>query len=163
MSQRRVLVLSTAATAAVIAFVCVSIFLLLDVPRLPPFDFILEALALSVVPTTLAAFLSALALTGSRKFARFPMFLQALAIALLSYPIFLSIMISIMSGWAYMKEHLLSLHVGHAGWKNEAGMAFFLAGFAFIVSVLPAVAAEYCVVRFVRRRWPPAFSSGVVS
>lgn len=162
MSQRRVLVLSSAATAAVIAFVSVSIILLLDLPRLPPLDFVLEALALSVIPTTLAACLSAWVLTGLRKFGHFPVFLQALAIVLLAYPFFLSMLLSIMSGWAYVKEHLLDLDVGHAGWANEALIAFSLAGFAFIISVLPAVAAEYWVVRFVRRRWSPAFSSGVV-
>jgi hypothetical protein len=51
--------------------------------------------------------------------------------------------------------------MGHAGWANEAGLALMLAGFAFFVSVIPAVAVEYSVVRFVRRRWQPALSSGV--
>ena len=162
MNQRRALVLSSALAAAVVAFLCLSVAFLLDMPRLPTLDFVLKALALSVVPAALAAVLSAWVLTGLRKFASFPVFLQALAIVLLSYPIFFSILVAVMSGWAYVNEHLLDMHVGHAGWGNEAGMALLLSGFAFVVSILPAVAAEYVVIRFVRRRWQPVLSSGVV-
>ncbi len=110
------------------------------------------AFVLAVLPATAAAGIAAWLVSLSKRFERFGNLTCAVCVCLTASAAFFLIVWGAIWVWLQFHEYLPPL--------ERPGTVFRMAGTAmeytvmtFIIGVVPAIAVEYFVVGFVRRRW----------
>lgn len=120
-----------------------------------------ELFVLAIVPVAVSALLSSVWVSRWKRFGAGGHLANAARICLLSYPI-LWLVLSVTIWTCLRFEHHIPPYERPDG-LLEAGMtAGGYTVLAFVIGVLPAIGIEYFVIRFVRKRWSPALSTGVV-
>lgn len=161
MTQRGALVAGSAlAAASVGALGLVAFFLWFDALRHLA-GFADQLFILAIVPVIAAASLSSAWVSGSKGFVRRGHWTNAALTCLLAYPILFPVLWATIWIWLQFERYLpIYERPGSLFAMAETAGGYTL--IAFVVGFLPAICIEYLVVRFVRRRWAPALSAGVV-
>lgn len=162
MNQRHAFVVMSATAALVVALACF-VGLTAWQGELENLAFILSAASvLAVLPATAAAGIAAWLVSLSKRFERFGTLSCAIRVCLAAYAVFFLIVWGVIWVWLQFHEYLPPLERPSNVFRM-AGTAMDYTVIAFVIGVVPAIAVEHFVVSFVRRRWSPALSSGVVS
>lgn len=160
MTQRRAFAVISATAALAVAVACV-VGISAWGGHLEHLAGILSAaFVLAVLPATVAAGIAAWLVSLSKRFERFGTLSCAIRVCLVAYATFFLIVWGVIWAWLQFYAYLPPLERPDTVLRM-AGTAMAYTVIAFIIGVLPAIAVEYFVVRFVRRRWQPALSSEV--
>lgn len=161
MSERRALILGSAAAAILVGFFCLSVFFVWsgDLQRIALF--IDELLVLAILPTMIAATISCVWVSGSKRFEERGHFFNAVRICLLAYPLLFFVLLATIWIWLQFNRHLPP----YEGPESLLAMAMTAARYtilAFVVGFLPALLVEYSVIGIVRRRLGMIASMGTL-
>ena len=118
------------------------------------------AFPLAMLPATAAAGIAAWLVSLSSRFDRFSTLSCSIRVCLTAYPIFFLLVWGAVWTWLQFHQYLPPLE-RPGNLFRMAGTAMNYTALAFVIGVVPSLAAECFVVRSVRRRWQPAFSTEV--
>ncbi|MBX3711888.1 MAG: hypothetical protein KF800_08025 [Lysobacter sp.] len=118
------------------------------------------AFPLAVMPAAAAAGIAAWLVSLSRRFDRFSTLSCSIRVCLTAYLVFFMLVWGAVWTWLQFNQYLPPLERPGSVFRM-AGTAMNYTVLAFMIGVVPSIAAEYFVVRFVRRYWQPALSTEV--
>jgi len=151
-TQRHAFAAMSATAALVVAVACV-VGLSTWLGQLEHLAGILSAaFALAVLPATAAAGIAAWLVSLSKRFERFGTLSCAIRVCLAAYATFFLIVWGAIWTWLQFYEYLPPLERPGTVFRM-AGTAMEYTMIALIIGVVPAIAVEYFVVSFLRRRW----------
>lgn len=159
MSERRALILGSAVAAILVGCSGVSVFSVWSGDLRHIAVFVEELLILAILPTVIAATISCIWVSGSKRFEERGHFSNAVRICLLAYPLLFFVLLATIWVWLQFNRHLPPYERP----ESLLAMATTAARYtvlAFVVGFLPAVLVEYSVIRIARRRLGTIASMG---
>lgn len=119
-----------------------------------------ELSVLAIMPVVVAASVSSAWISSSKRFSGRGHLANALRICLLSYPTLFLVLWATIWTWLQFQRYL-PVYERPESLLDIGGTAAGYSLIAFAVGIVPAVFVEYFVIRFVRKRWSSALSTGV--
>ncbi|HEY1136712.1 MAG TPA: hypothetical protein VGE64_04410 [Xanthomonadaceae bacterium] len=160
MTQRPAFAAISAIAALVVALACL-VGLTAWMGEFEHLDGILVAdFPLAVLPAAAAAGIAAWLVSLSKRFDRFSPLSCSIRVCLTAYLVFFLLVWGAVWTWLQFNQYLPPLERPDNVFRM-AGTAMNYTMFAFVIGLVPSVAAECFVVRSVRRHWPPALSTEV--